>query len=126
MEVIIKSSKGNLLVHDEITTLSVILKDDEGVTLPLDKYDIVWYRVKDEQYTNKTCSQTINVSANDISGAAKYEVRIYNKTATLFIDEISDINKNDNVLTTDIALYSSQAEIFKCQKILMKHTKKEN
>lgn len=113
MEVIIKSSKGNLLVHDEITTLSVILKDDEGVTLPLDKYDIVWYRVKDEQYTNKTCSQTINVSANDISGAAKYEVRIYNKTATLFIDEISDINKNDNVLTTDIALYSSQAEIFK-------------
>lgn len=109
----IKSSKGNLLVKDEVTTLSVVLKDG-ATTLPLIGYDIVWYKVDENgNYTNKTYGASIIVKANDISSKAKYECRICDErnltdSANTFLTDAKG-----NQLTVDITLYSTQEEIFK-------------
>ena len=73
----IKSSKGNLLTQDETTTLSVILKDGD-ITLPLDNYNIAWYRVKDGNYLERKTGTYITISANDIDSATQYVCNICN------------------------------------------------
>ena len=109
----IKSSKGNLLVKDEVTTLSVVLKDG-ATTLPLIGYDIVWYKVdKNGNYTNKTYGTSITVKANDISSKAKYECRICNERNLIDSANTLLTDAKDNQLTVDITLYSTQEEIFK-------------
>ena len=109
----IKSSKGNLLVKDEVTTLSVVLKDGT-TTLPLIGYDIVWYKVdKNGNYTNKTYGASITVKANDISSKAKYECRICDERNLTDSANTLPTDANGNQLTVDITLYSTQEEIFK-------------
>ena len=109
----IKSSKGNLLVKDEVTTLSVVLKDGT-TTLPLIGYDIVWYKVdKNGNYTNKTYGASITVKANDISSKAKYECRICDERNLTDSANTLLTDANGNQLTVDITLYSTQEEIFK-------------
>ena len=109
----IKSSKGNLLVKDEVTTLSVVLKDGT-TTLPLIGYDIVWYKVdKNGNYTNKTYGASITVKANDISSKAKYECRICDERNLTDSANMLLTDANGNQLTVDITLYSTQEEIFK-------------
>ena len=109
----IKSSKGNLLVKDEVTTLSVVLKD-ETTTLPLIGYDIVWYKVDENgNYTNKTYGASITVKANDISSKAKYECRICDERNLTDLANTLLTDAKDNQLTVDITLYSTQEEIFK-------------
>ena len=109
----IKSSKGNLLVKDEVTTLSVVLKDGT-TTLPLIGYDIVWYKVdKNGNYTNKTYGASITVKANDISSKAKYECRICDERNLTDSANTLLTDAKGNQLTVDITLYSTQEEIFK-------------
>lgn len=109
----IKSSKGNLLVKDEVTTLSVVLKDGT-TTLPLIGYDIVWYKVdKNGNYTNKTYGASITVKANDISSKTKYECRICDERNLTDSANTLLTDANGNQLTVDITLYSTQEEIFK-------------
>lgn len=109
----IKSSKGNLLVKDEVTTLSVVLKDGT-TTLPLIGYDIVWYKVDENgNYTNKTYGASITVKANDISSKAKYECRICDERNLTDSANTLLTDANGNQLTVDITLYSTQEEIFK-------------
>ena len=109
----IKSSKGNLLVKDEVTTLSVVLKDGT-TTLPLIGYDIVWYKVDENgNYTNKTYSASITVKANDISSKAKYECRICDERNLTDSANTLLTDAKGNQLTVDITLYSTQEEIFK-------------
>lgn len=109
----IKSSKGNLLVKDEVTTLSVVLKDGT-TTLPLIGYDIVWYKVdKNGNYTNKTYGASITVKANDISSEAKYECRICDERNLTDSANTLLTDAKGNQLTVDITLYSTQEEIFK-------------
>ena len=104
----IKSSKGNLLVKDEVTTLSVVLKDGT-TTLPLIGYDIVWYKVdKNGNYTNKTYGASITVKANDISSKAKYECRICDERNLTDSANTLLTDANGNQLTVDITLYSTQ------------------
>ena len=109
----IKSSKGNLLVKDEVTTLSVVLKDGT-TTLPLIGYDIVWYKVDENgNYTNKTYGASITVKANDISSKAKYECRICDERNLTDSANTLLTDANGNQLTVDITLYSTQEELFK-------------
>ena len=109
----IKSSKGNLLVKDEVTTLSVVLKD-ETTTLPLIGYDIVWYKVDENgNYTNKTYGASITVKANDISSKTKYECRICDERNLTDSANTLLTDANGNQLTVDITLYSTQEELFK-------------
>ena len=109
----IKSSKGNLLVKDEVTTLSVVLKDGT-TTLPLIGYDIVWYKVHENgNYTNKTYGASITVKANDISSKAKYECRICDERNLTDSANTLLTDANGNQLTVDITLYSTQEELFK-------------
>ena len=109
----IKSSKGNLLVKDEVTTLSVVLKDGT-TTLPLIGYDIVWYKVQENgNYTNKTYGASITVKANDISSKAKYECRICDERNLTDSANTLLTDANGNQLTVDITLYSTQEELFK-------------
>lgn len=109
----IKSSKGNLLVKDEVTTLSVVLKDGT-TTLPLIGYDIVWYKVDENgNYTNKTYGTSITVKANDISSKTKYECRICDERNLTDSFNTLLTDAKGNQLTVDITLYSTQEEIFK-------------
>lgn len=97
----IKSSKGNLLVKDEVTTLSVVLKDGT-TTLPLIGYDIVWYKVDENgNYTNKTYGASITVKANDISSKAKYECRICDEKKKVNTEPVEK-NPAHDVLSGDV------------------------
>ena len=108
----IKSSKGNLLTQDETTTLSVILKDGD-ITLPLDNYDIAWYRVKDGNYLERKTGTYITISANDIDPATQYVCNICNTVNLTDATGNNLLDKNNNVLTADIVLYTSESELFK-------------
>lgn len=108
----IKSSKGNLLTQDETTTLSVILKDGD-ITLPLDNYNIAWYRVRDGNYLERKTGTYITISANDIDSATQYVCNICNTVNLTDVTGSNLLDKNNNVLTADIVLYTSESELFK-------------
>lgn len=108
----IKSSKGNLLTQDETTTLSVILKDGD-ITLPLDNYNIAWYRVKDGNYLERKTGTYITISANDIDSATQYVCNICNTVNLTDATGNNLLDKSNNVLTADIVLYTSESELFK-------------
>lgn len=108
----IKSSKGNLLTGNEITILSVILREN-GNIIPLDEYGIRWFKVKNGRYLDESDSKTIQVSAADIDSVAKYECRVCR------LDALTDKSGNrltdaqDNQLVAYTTLYSSSQELFK-------------
>ena len=72
----IKSSKGNLLVKDEVTTLSVVLKDGT-TTLPLIGYDIVWYKVDENGNYTGGLYTTAQARAVDEVFSDKHTVTVY-------------------------------------------------
>lgn len=114
----IKSSKGNLLVKDEVTTLSVILKDNEKI-IPLTSYNVTWCKVNsDGSETYLGGTKTINVKANSIGAKAKYICKVCVERNLTDNNNVLLTDAQNNQRTANLTLYKSQQELFKSTEVV--------